>query len=657
MPSDEEASGSLARRLGISDVLARLLWNRQLRTEEDARRFLAPEERQESYDPFLMRDMERAVQRISAAIDGEERITIYGDYDVDGMTATALLYRCLRGLGAQVDFYIPDRFTEGYGFHLAALERIAASSSLLVSVDCGIASVADVAAMAGRLDIIITDHHLPGEALPPALAVVNPHRADCPYPDKDLCGVGVAYKLCEALYQARAHRSYGKDIELVALGTIADIVPLVGENRKIVRLGLARMKDTESVGLRALMEVAGVEAEKLGAEQVGFQLAPRLNAAGRMERATLGARLLLTQDAAEAQELAGHLDALNRQRQAVEQDILCAAEAELAAEDVASLPAIVLAGEGWHQGVIGIVASRLVEKYYKPVVILSVNGAMAKGSCRSIEGLHIYEALKACERFLVGFGGHAQAAGLSLRTADIPAFRRAFEETVRRTLRPEDYVPVACIEFEMDPCAVTTELVEEIARLEPYGEGNPRPLFGCRNLRGSGARRIGSEGQHLKFVVEDADHHAIDFLYWGQGALAGLVNAEPLDIVYKPSINEWRGIRKVQAIVDSINPAAGARVHPDRDTLADIYRYLFRLAAGGAPLSLDPWELTAGFRTAMGHGLSLFTMKEGLRVFLELGLLREASGEDAYAFCPPARKLDLKASPTYRRFLGQAGEL
>ncbi len=652
-PDATAEAGALARSLGVSDTLARLLWNREIRTEEAARRFLEPETRQELYDPLRMRDMERAVARIREAVEGGEHITIYGDYDVDGMTSTALLYDCLHSLGAAVDFYIPDRFTEGYGFHRAALERIASVSTLLISVDCGIASVDDVAAMVGKLDIIITDHHLPGEQLPPALAVVNPHRVDCAYPDKNLCGVGVAYKLCEALYQSLKGCAYGEGLELVALGTVADIVPLVGENRKLVRLGLARMAETSRVGLRALMEVAGIDAGQVGAEQVGFQLAPRLNAAGRMERATLGARLLLTQDAAEAQELAQHLDALNRERQATEQDILRAAEDELASVDVSELPAIVLAGEGWHQGVIGIVASRLVERYYKPVIILSVNGEMAKGSCRSIEGLHIYEALKACSQYLAGFGGHAQAAGLSLRMADIPAFRQAFSEVARERLSPEDYVPVARIEFEMDPLSVTIELVEEIARLEPYGEGNPRPLFGCRNLRGSGARRIGSEGQHLKFSVDETGR-SVDCLYWGQGELAETVNAEPLDIVYRPSINEWRGQRRVQAIVDSVNPAAGARVHPDRDMLADLYRYLYRLSAGKASFSLQPQRLAAGFAAAMGHRLSVFTLKEGLKVFMELGLLRATLREDAYELCAPKQKLDLMASSSYRQYTRQS---
>ncbi|MDD6127139.1 MAG: single-stranded-DNA-specific exonuclease RecJ [Veillonellaceae bacterium] len=647
LPDAGTEAQALAKALGVSDVLARLLWNRGLRTVDDAQRFLDPEHLQDFYDPFLMKDMKEAVARIAKAIEGGEHITVYGDYDVDGMTSSALLCTCLRALGADADIYIPDRFREGYGFNRAALEKIAETSSLLVSVDCGISSVKDVAGLQGKLDIVVTDHHLPGDTLPPACAIVNPHREDDMYPDKNLCGVGVAFKLCNALSLTLRHEPWEQGLELVALGTVADIVPLLGENRKIVRLGLARMAETQNVGLRALMDVAGVDPSSVTAEQVGFQLAPRLNAAGRMATARLGARLLLTQDAAEAQELADRLNALNQERQAVEQDILARAEEQLAGEDMEQLPAIVLAGEGWHSGVIGIVASRLVETYYKPVILLSIDGGMAKGSCRSIEGLHMHDALAACAEHLTQFGGHAQAAGLSLRTADIPAFRAAFCAYAKAHLSKEDYTPVARIEFEMQPLDVTLDLIEEIARLEPYGEGNPKPLFGARNLRGEGARAIGKDRTHLKFFLSGREQ-SIEMLWWSHAALAGLVNAEPLDIVYKPSINEWQGSRRVQAIVDSLRPAESARIYPDRAALADLYRFLLSRQKKGGDLPLDPVRLVALFEQDMGRHMALYTLKEGLRVFTELHLLVTTLAEGTCRLVPPAGKLDLMASESFR---------
>ena len=547
-PDATAEAGALARSLGVSDTLARLLWNREIRTEEAARRFLEPETRQELYEPLRMRDMERAVARIRRAVEGGEHVTIYGDYDVDGMTSTALLYGCLRSLGAAVDFYIPDRFTEGYGFHRAALERIASVSTLLISVDCGIASVDDVAAMAGKLDIIITDHHLPGEQLPPALAVVNPHRADCAYPDKNLCGVGVAYKLCEALYQSLKGCAYGEGLELVALGTVADIVPLVGENRKLVRLGLARMAETSRVGLRALMEIAGIDAGEVGAEQVGFQLAPRLNAAGRMERATLGARLLLTQDAAEAQELAQHLDALNRERQATEQDILRAAEDELASVDVSELPAIVLAGEVWHQGVIGIVASRVAESRYRPTLILTDDPAkgIIKGSGRSIPECDLHGLLESVKDILLGFGGHRQAAGLSIAPENLPLLVERFDAAVAASLGGVSPTPSLRLDATLPFGDVNAVLIRELSLLEPFGCGNPEPVFASPVVTILSRKAFGEN--HLALSLRDANSGVtLRGKAWRMADTLGpeLAGAQAR-IAYSPKITYFSGIPEIE---------------------------------------------------------------------------------------------------------------
>lgn len=649
--ASQEDIEKLAQELGISLVLAQLLWNRGLHDEKSARQFLHPEELQPEYDPFLMKDMEKAVSRILKAVESGEHITIYGDYDVDGMTSVAMLYTCLTSYGASVDFHIPDRFKEGYGFNLPALEEISKRSSLLISVDCGIASVKEVEAMRGRMDFVITDHHIPGKELPKALAVVNPHREDDLYPDKNLAGVGVAYKLRRALAQKMNQKEgEGEGLELAAIGTIADIVPLLGENRRLVRLGLSRIRHTSCPGLRALVNVAGLDPSEIGSEQVGFQLAPRLNAAGRMETAMSGARLLLTKNAEEAQQLASHLDGLNRKRQQVEQDILEKAEEELSRQDISSLPAIVLAGKGWHPGVIGIVASRLVEKYYKPVIILSIteeHPELAKGSCRSIEGLNMYEALASCREYLLGFGGHEMAAGLSLRTKDIESFRKAFCQTASETLTKDDYRPKAMIEFEMHPAKVTVDLVKEISKLEPYGCANPKPLFGCRNLHAAGVRTIGAEKQHLKFSIH-LNGTSVDMLYWGQSSLAGLIDAEPLDIAYRPSINEWQGKLRVQAIVDSINPAEKSRIFPNREILVAIYRFLFAREKRGAPHA-DVCGLTQMFAKATGRRLSFYTMEQGLCVFRELGLLKQDADGGCALIHVHGRKLNLLDSDTFRR--------
>lgn len=638
----------LAGKLGITEMVAGILWHRGLKTVAEAETFLHPEQ-QPFHDPLLMKDMDQAVARIRRAIELEEKITVYGDYDVDGMTATSLLLHNLRALGAQADFYIPERQKEGYGFNLPALQKLAAEGTkLLVSVDCGIASVADVAAMQGKLDIIITDHHLPGETLPSALAVVNPHRADCSYPDKNLAGVGVAFKLCQALWQALEGESYSQDLELVALGTVADIVPLIGENRKIVKLGLEQMRASAFAGIRALVEVADIGDQKLNAGHIGFRLAPRLNAAGRIGSARKGVQLLLSKDKAEADKLAIELDMLNSQRQAIEQEILQKAEDSLAGQDPENMPAIVVAGENWNPGVIGIVASRLVEHYYKPTIVLSIQpDGICKGSCRSIEGLHMYETLKLCQAHILQFGGHAQAAGLSVKLEELPAFRTAFQQAAEATLSEEDYIPKVAVEFELAPENVTFQLVEELETLEPYGMGNPKPLFGCRNIRGMGASAIGRDRQHLRFQVGSREN-PLNALLWNKSEYVGIVNAEAIDMVYSPAINEWQGNRSLQCMVDSLGPADREKVFPERDTLAAIYRFLYRIQQQDGRIPYTAAELTVQFGQQEQH-ISFYTMCTGLRVFQELNLLHLNLEENNYYLPKVSARMELSGSPTFRR--------
>ena len=649
---DPKEIRAFAKKLNVSAAVASILWHRGIRERKAADRFLYPEEKQSFYDPFLMKDMELAAARIERAIREKEQIVIYGDYDVDGMTATAVLMRTLKRLGARVSSYIPDRQKEGYGFNEPALRTIAKQGAdLLISVDCGISSVEDVEAVRDILDIVITDHHLPGPELPRAIAVVNPHREDCRYPFKDLAGVGVAFKLCQALWKQLRDVDFQEDLEIVALGTIADLVPLLGENRKLVRMGLERMNTTELPGLRALIKVAGLADKTVGAGQVGFLLAPRLNAAGRLDTASKGRDLLLSEDMETAERIAKELDDENHARQEIEQEILALAEKklqELRLSGGTEVHSIVLSGEGWHQGVIGLVASRLVERYYLPTIVISEQGETAKGSCRSIQGLHMYEALAACQEKLLGFGGHSQAAGLTIRTEDIPAFRALFDDYVKEHLQEEDYVPSISIDFELSPQELELSLVEELQKLAPYGMGNPHPVFGCRDVRGTGARAIGRDQNHLMFRIDGRDT-SIKVISWNRASYAPIVNREPLDIVYVPEINEWQGKRSVECQVEYMGPAKSCQHFPNRDMLAKVYSFLMSIQREKGNIPFDARMLTMEYSQRF-HDISLYTMECALTVFEELGLLYGSLLEETF-FMPPApkEKLKLENSRLYRR--------
>lgn len=642
----DAAADAFAREIGAAPLIGRILWHRGIRTYDAAQAFLHPAETP-FHDPFLMADMEPAVHRILRAIARREPIVVYGDYDVDGMTSTTMLTKNIRALGGTVSYYIPNRFTEGYGINLPALEQLHADGcALLVTVDCGIASVDPVAAMRRAMDIIVTDHHLPGAALPPALAVLNPHRTDCPYPEKELAGVGVAFKLCQALWRQHARRIYEDDLDITALGTVADLVPLVGENRKIVQRGLQVMTAAPCLGIRALIAAAGLDGKKIGTGQVGFQLAPRLNAAGRIETARRGVELLMSDDEAAAERIAGALNALNTERRGLEQGILAAAHESLA-DITPDVPAIVVAGEDWNAGVIGIVASRLVDAYYRPSIVLTRQDDVYKGSCRSIPGLHMYEALAACRDTLIQFGGHAMAAGLSLLPARLTDFRAAFSEYVKGHLAPEDFVPKIHIEALVPPTDWTIPLVEELTLLAPYGIGNPRPVFGWRDVRPQSAAAIGTEGQHLRMELGTAERRVAG-LYWNRGELAAVLAEETIDIAYVPGIHEWQGTYAVQCTVDSLRPARDEMIFPDRALLKRIYRCLYAMQspAGEIPYALP--AVTRRFRQEAGH-ISHYTVERALCIFRELGLLAPRA-DGGWLLVPAARKTALTDAPTYRRY-------
>ncbi len=584
VPAREDQAALLAQELGLSPVVAQVLLNRGIDDEAAATRFLHGGT--ETFpDPYLMVGMEQAVARIGDAIGAGQKITVYGDYDVDGVTATALLYRVLVRLGGTVDFYIPERQSEGYGLNAAALESLYRNGTrLVVTVDCGISAVAEVAALAGRIDVIVTDHHQPPEVLPPAYAILNPKQEGCSYPDKNLAGVGVAFKLCQALWRRLQGEgeTFTAYLELVAVGTVADIVPLTGENRTFAKLGLACLASTENAGLLALMKEAGLAKDKLDAGRVGFVIAPRLNAAGRLRHASAGVELLITDDGDRAAELAAELEQENSRRQAVEKELLAAAEETLAGSDPSAEKVLVLAGEDWHPGVIGIVASRLLDRYYRPVVMISVRDGLGKGSCRSVPGFDIYRALEQCADLLVQFGGHRYAAGLTVEAANIEALRVRLNELAAAALA-DDFQPVLDIDSRVALAEIDAGLVEQLVSLAPYGMGNPCPIFSCEELAVTGVRPVGQDGRHLRLRVRRAGASG-EVIGWDMGGLVDRLNGDAaIDLAFVPEFNDWQGQRHIQlrACDVHVRPAVPEQVRLIDARREDKDAYLTRIMPAG----------------------------------------------------------------------------
>ena len=547
---DAERAASLARVLGVSPILAALLITRGYAEERDARVFLSPTYDQ-LHEPYSMLGMKEAVQRLQHAIANGERVLIYGDYDVDGTTGTAILLRALKLLGANVGFHIPHRFTEGYGIQQAALEKAFADGcKLVVSVDCGIRAHEPLYwAREVGLDVIITDHHLPDEkeGAPPAFAVLNPNQAGCAYPDKNLAGVGVAFKLVHALF-----REHGREaqvpafMKVVAIGTVADVAKLTGENRTIVAIGLKDLARVANPGLRALISVAGCgDGKGMTAYDLGFRLGPRINAAGRMDAASAVVELFDTRDADVARKLANHLDARNEERKTVQQQIIDLAIAELT--DAKDSFVAVIAGEGWHRGVIGIAASKIAERLNRPCVVLSIDGEMAHGSGRSIEAYHLLNGLTACADLFEKFGGHSHAAGVAIRTDRIEEFRRRLNEHAGSRLTPEDLEPSVNIDFEVPPESVTFGLARELEALEPFGAGNPRPVFLTKNLRCLSEPAV-LKDRHLKLRLAGPQNRPLEAVWWNciesPGQTPELKGS--IEVAYTLETSAWNGDYRMQ---------------------------------------------------------------------------------------------------------------
>ena len=558
----DEAVKNLVDALKISPAVARLLAIRGIDEPEAAHRFLYPS-LDHLHDPFRLADMAPAVERIMAAIERKEKIAIHGDYDVDGITSTVILCRALELFGATVVHFIPERLRDGYGLQPETFDRLHADGvKLVISVDCGIRGI-EAARRAGELqiDLIITDHHEPGATLPAALAVINPKRHDCDYPDKNLAGVGVALKLVQALCgRFDRLRWLPAFVKVAAIGTLADVVPLVGENRVIAKLGLDMLSQgPHKVGLRALLEVAGLTGKTIDSGHVAFLLAPRVNAAGRMASPEIAARLLLAADetmAAEAHELARQLDGENVRRQGEEAGILsCAKKVVETDPAVGARSILVVAGDQWHRGVIGIVASKLVDSFHRPVIVLSIEGELAHGSCRSIRGFDMLAALEHCAPHLVRFGGHKQAAGLTMSASSVTAFREAIADYADNLLGPDDLKP----RLRLDGCIgfrdITGDFAGEMARLAPFGTGNPRPLFEALGVQViDGPRRL--KDRHLKMALKQ-NGRIFRAIAWRAVEREQFItdNRTSLDLAFSLEHNKYQGDEFLELSVSDVKIA------------------------------------------------------------------------------------------------------
>ncbi|HHT9138259.1 MAG TPA: single-stranded-DNA-specific exonuclease RecJ [Candidatus Wunengus sp. YC60] len=551
-PPNKSLQTEIASKLKISHLLAQVLINRGITDIVSARSFLQPQIAALG-DPSLLPDIEKASVRINEAVRKGEKIVIYGDYDVDGLSATALMYRCLKLVGGQVGYYIPERLEEGYGLNADAIKKLkAGGADVILTVDCGINACreADVARAFG-IDLIITDHHQPGQEIPNAYAVVNPKLKTSQCAFKHFSGVGIAFKLAWAIGQ---HFSPQKKVSaefkefllnavgLVALGTIADVVPLLGENRILTKYGLSALQYTEIPGLRALLDIADLSSTNLDAFHVGYRLGPRLNAPGRVGKAGIVVEMLTTTCAERALEIANFLDQENKRRQDIQVDIMTSARKKVMNEiNLDETTAIVLADQAWHPGIIGIIASKIVEEFNRPTVMIAIAEDIGHGSARSIPSFHILEALEYCKSKLLSVGGHAQAAGLKIHPDNINEFRSMLNSTTSQRLNKTDLVPVLNIDAEVTLSMLSKALVAELARLSPYGEGNPMPLFAAVNVKVVGQpRRIGAKGQHLSFYAKQGDV-AVRAVAFGMGEQFERLkqNGKTCSLAFAVKINNW----------------------------------------------------------------------------------------------------------------------
>ena len=673
---DEAAAGRL-RAAGYPALLSAVLAAREVSTPEESAVFLE-RERSLSHSPMLMKDMDRAVERISRALAAGEKMAVFGDYDVDGITATVLLVDYLRSRGADCVKYIPRRIEDGYGLGRDALRLLREKGvTLVITVDCGITGVEEARfAREIGMDLVITDHHECKDVLPCAAAVVDPRRPDCPYPFKHLAGVGVALKLVLALGEQREEALFARYCALAAVGTVADVMQMTGENRTIVHRGLESIGSTDFLGLQALLRETGLADRDVSSVQIGFVLAPRINAAGRMGEAELAADLLLTNDPARAECLARELCGLNRERQAVEQEIFAQAVEQIEYLPAGERSALVLSSEVWHQGVVGIVASRLSEKYSCPSFMIHLQNGMGKGSCRSYGGFNLFAALESCSDLLVDFGGHELAAGFNIREEDIPAFRRRMNHCVCDYCNGE--TPVSSLEVDVtirDPSCITLEEMEQLDRLEPYGAGNNRPVFALMGAKVESLQNVG-QNRHLKLRLSKGPYHFDAIFFSATAGECGAAAGMRVDAAFHLQVNEFRGVSSVQLQLVDLRPAVlpsvrereclelverltaggtvtvreAARLLPEREQFAALWRAIERMEreCGGELSRLPALRRLAG---AVNGTESFLRAVLGVEVFAERGLITLSVQEDRMNLHPrPGRRADLEQS-VYMRAL------
>jgi len=551
---DKNCVISISKDLQISPITAIILYNRGIREKEAIAEFLSADF-SSLHDPYLLRDMDKAVDRINIAKNRGEKITIYGDYDVDGITSIAVLYKHLTSLGFEVDYYVPDRIQEGYGVNIEALDKIkAAGTGLIITVDTGITAV-DETEYAKKLgmDIIITDHHECKESIPDAYAAIDPKRKDCTYPFKNLAGVGVAFKLIQALDSSADVKSLMEMYaDLVCLGTVADISPLVDENRVIVKEGLKRFDTTDNIGLRALIDVSTNNSKAITTSTIGYIIAPRINASGRLGCASRSVEMFLTDDKEKAYELANDLCKENSIRQQTEQMMFAEALEYIESHpEIKNDNVLVIPHDNWHHGIVGIVSSKITEKFYKPSILFAIDGDEAKGSGRSISGYNLFEALENSSDLLLKFGGHELAAGLSIKTENIDAFRKAINDYIPREMSGEAMVPTVSIDAIIKVGYINLDTVDDINKLQPFGVENPTPVFAVKNIK---IHRIStmSEGKHLRMTLLK-EGKFIDAVGFGMGEYYNhLSEGDFVDVAFGIDINDYKGFQNVQLILKDI---------------------------------------------------------------------------------------------------------
>ena len=679
----KEQDVALLRSAGYPYLLSTVLAARGISTVEDAAEFL-DRERSLTISPMLMRDMDKAVERIQRAIAGGETVAVFGDYDVDGITSTVLLMDYLKSCGVKCLRYIPRRIEDGYGLSRDAIQGLHdQGATLMITVDCGITGNEEVAfARSLGMDVVVTDHHECKETLPDAVAVVDPHRPDCPYPFKHLAGVGVALKLVLALGgESREDALFARYCTLAAIGTVADVMRMEGENRTIVSCGLEALPHTDFVGVHALLKEAGLLGKPITSIQIGFVLSPRINAAGRMGKADLAADLLETSDPARAEELARQLCDLNRERQAVEQAICADAVSKIQNLRSEERSALVLSSENWHQGVVGIVASRLSEKYSCPSFMIHLKDGTGKGSCRSYGGFNLFAALESCADLLDGFGGHELAAGFTIPEANIDAFRQRMNRYVRSASGGE--LPVSSLDIDAAitcPGDVSLSEVEHLSQLEPYGAGNPRPTFALLGATVDAVQSVG-QGKHLKLRLSKGTCRFDAIFFSVTEAECGVAAGMRVDAAFYLQANTFRGNTTLQLQLIDIRPS----LTPSRHEAADL-ELLDRLVAGGPLTAQEASRLNASreqfgaywvllerrlrqgkveedllpflrqLAAQAGGGESFLRAGLALRVFDERGLLsmNQEGGRLTLCLNPIQGKVDLFASPYLSRLRGGA---